>query len=192
MSVKGKGGFYVEKCEEVRSRWEITCAHTHSYTHTHTPPHIYTCIHTHIHAHPTHKHNHTHICTHPYTQTHPHSHINPDLHTYTRSHTYIPIHTDTPTLTYIHTLTHIHAVLHSHTHTMSLKSKSPKTQRVGDYFISPRLCVGTWSGEKLPAWAWLQEVMEHRGVRWVVHHWHLPCTTHRHKIWHHLTEEQNI
>ena len=151
-SVKGKGGFYVGKCEELRSRWEITCAHTHSYTHTHTPPHINTAY-THTYMHTPHINTTTLIYIH--THTHPHTH------------------------THIYTLTHIHTVLHSHTHTMSLKSKSPKTQRVEDYFISPRLCVGTWSREKLPACAWLQEVMEHRGVRWVIHHWHLPHTTHR-------------
>ena len=150
-SVRGKGGFYVGKCEKLRSRWELTCAHTHSYWHTHSPPHIYTCIQTHILAHATHKHTCTHIHTHPYTQTcsqthtyiHTHTHIHtypytqthPHSQTHTYIHTYIPIHTDTPTLTYIHTL------LHSHTHTMSLKSKSPKTQRMGGlFYISQIIC----------------------------------------------------
>ena len=204
-SVRGKGGFYVGKCEKLRSRWELTCAHTHSYwhTHSHTPTHIHLHTHTHILAHATHKHTCTHIHTHPYTQTcsqthtyiHTHTHIHtypytqthPHSQTHTYIHTYIPIHTDTPTLTYIHTL------LHSHTHTQWVwKAKALKHREWGDYFISPRSYVGSCSGEKLPAWAWLQEVMEHRGVRWAIHHCYLPHTTHRPKIWHQFTGEQTI
>ena len=190
MSVRGKGGFYVGKCEELRSRWELTCAHTHSYWHTHSHTHTHTLAYTHTYMHTPHiKHTCTHIHMHPYTQTCSQTHTYIHIHTltYIHTHTHRHTHTHKPILTYKHTL------LHSHTHTQWVwKAKALKHREWGDYFISPRSYVGTWSGEKLPAWAWLQEVMEHRSVSWAIHHCYLPHTTHRHKIWHQFTEEQTI
>ena len=141
MSVRGKGGFYVGKCEELRSRWELTCTHTFILTHTLTHPHTYTLAYTHTYLHMPHINTPALI----YIRTHTHKHAHRDTLTYiyTHSHTYIPIHTDTPTLTnpHSHTYTHSYTHTHTHTHTMSLKSKSPKTQRVGGlFYISQIVC----------------------------------------------------